>query len=306
MENLNSDNEYTPRPTSSTSSQRPADLSARFNENPEYAVEQLQRYILDVPLKFEFRPTLVTNLRHLWAALAREEHYPQNMQIQMEGSPWNNCEGYRTIFTGAITIKKKRQQLFFAYGKSFEAWRTTVQMNNANTRASMSEWDPDDTKLFKAEQCFKKSKRYRECSFSFMKEVACSIAKREKHDGELEDAHITREEAYEGILQHYNNSACCSWCGIGLVFLGDSGSSQYSPDRPDPPQTYLDGWVASCYACNRLFNNLSENARTHFMDVLIEKYDPYRHEVASRKLLVSEMKNIKSKKKNVYGPKRNV
>ncbi len=119
-----------------------------------------------------------------------------------------------------------------------------------------------------------------------------NIAKRGKDDGELGDAYITYEEAYDGILQHYNNSACCFWCGIGLVFLGDSGPSQYSPDRPDPPQTYLDGWVASCLACNRLFNDLSENERTRFMGVLIEKYDPYRHEVETRKLSVSEMKTI--------------
>jgi hypothetical protein len=104
----------------------------RYNEDPEYAVEQLQRYILDVPFTFEFRPSLVTNLRHLGAALAREEHYSKNMRIQLEGSPWNNCEGNRTIFTGVIALQKKRQQLFFCYGKSFDEWRSTVQMHNTH------------------------------------------------------------------------------------------------------------------------------------------------------------------------------
>ena len=71
--------------------------------------------------------------------------------------------------------------------------------------------------IYKAKRRDQKMKKYRECSFSFMRECSFSfmrklargIAEREKDEGELEDAHITIAEAYEGILQHYNSSALC-------------------------------------------------------------------------------------------------
>ncbi len=125
-----------------------------------------------------------------------------------------------------------------------------------------------------------------------MKGIAYGIANREKDEGRDEDAHIIIAEAYERILQHYNSSAKFHWCGIDLVFFGDQGPNQYSPDRPDPPQMYSDGSVASCLACNRLFNDLSENGRSQFMNVLIAEYEPSRHEVAPHELTVSEMRCI--------------
>jgi hypothetical protein len=177
--------------------EEPADCSALFNEDPEHAVEQLRRYILEVPLTFEFRCALLTNLKHLTAALAREEHYPQNIKIQLEGSPWNNSEsGNRTVFTGAIALHKKRQHLFFQYGKSFEEWKPTMRMQFDNYRANY----PEAFELYRAKDLKLSAKKYRECSVRFMKGIAHGIARREKDGGRYEDAHIIFAEAYERIL----------------------------------------------------------------------------------------------------------
>jgi hypothetical protein len=87
------------------------DFGARFNVNGEHAVRELQRYIDELPLTFEFMKQLKTNLMHLKYALAGETDYP--MSIQQEGEPWNDSRTeVRSIFTGCIRLKRKRSHLF--------------------------------------------------------------------------------------------------------------------------------------------------------------------------------------------------
>jgi hypothetical protein len=133
------------------------DFGARFNVNGVHAVRELQRYIDELPLTFEFRNNLKTNLMHLKNALAGETDYP--MSIQQEGEPWNDLgTGVRSIFTGCVRLKRKRRHLFFDKGMSFERYTESKRKENVKYRAQILEGNPEEVENYHAKRRQRQSK----------------------------------------------------------------------------------------------------------------------------------------------------
>jgi hypothetical protein len=96
------------------------------------------------------------------------------------------------------------------------------------------------------------------------------------------------------MYKHYKGGAKCFWCDHKLIFHGGGrGPYQYSPDRPDPPQSYADGWEASCLACNRFFCDYSLEERRNFIAHLLEAYNPARI-LQPRNLTPAEKKYVRT------------
>ncbi len=221
------------------------DFGARFSENGEHAVRELQRYIDELPWSFEFMKQLNTNLKHLRSALAREKDYP--LSIKNEGMPWNDSIiEIRSIFTGSIRLDRRRKSLYFAYGISFKRLKVVTTEDNKLARNLSRErridWDPDELEIYlarvRASQRKSRAKCYREKVQFFIDRIASGISQRSHGD-------VTAESAQKTLWIHYNGGAKCFWCDQKLIFRGCAGLNQYSPDRIDPPQSYADGWEAS-------------------------------------------------------------
>jgi hypothetical protein len=70
----------------------------------------------------------------------------------------------------------------------------------------------------------------------------------------------------------------CYWCGVNLIFLQESGFSQFSPDRLYSDLQYFDlgqTTVRSCLFCQFLFNKESLARREQMIDELLStRYRP--------------------------------
>jgi hypothetical protein len=166
-----------------------ADFGACFSENAEHAVCELQRYIDELPWSFEFMKQLKTNLKHLMSALAREDDYP--LSIKNEGMPWNDSiTDIRSIFTGSISLDRRRKSLYFARGVSFKRLKVVTSENNkllrSRDRERRIDWDPDELDIYCARERARQRKSYEKRRSNRMKNVDLEGRQLVSHGGHME------------------------------------------------------------------------------------------------------------------------
>ena len=202
----------------------------------DQAVKSLDAYIAKLKPTYKFLKYIRNNLKLL----------KQNLDVRGEGKRClcgeQSCQ--RSIFTHKM--QKKGDEVFFrrCFLLAFQVKCKQNEQTNPKHNAKRNTAKATDHVAF--------------CASS-----ASSLVGRSNGNQSLEPVR-------KKMLASMRAGARCHWCHQTLIFLSHSGALMYSPDQPEGRDAdhYKDGWVDSCWACQRLFNDMNVAERKELIEEL--------------------------------------